>query len=249
MAKPFPTSSLSRSFTPGSFSKMPAFDPTIKGTFDSGDPFSRGRFTSLLYLVEVTYNFQTQADIELVEDFQEHVKIGADKFTWRNKNAKTGKNEDWEVRLAEPIRFQTESQLVTTYSFTLKMYGKVVDKMRTALYQIEDLAADADLSNIPMFVNPKAVTIESIGILTQGAPAGVDDSNTVVIAVKDDAANTLVSKTYNTATQPPSSDYEDLGSISYASLNAGEHLTLSVTQGTTANMPAFIVVIEYYYTS
>jgi len=249
MAKPFPTADLSRGYTPGSFSKEPAFDPTIKGAFDSGDPFSRGRFTSLLYRVEVTYNFQSQADVDLVEAHQEHVKVGADRFLWRNKNAKLGVDEDWEVRLLEPIRFAIEPQKVTTYSYTLKMYGKVVSKMRQAEYLVSDLAAGADLSNVPIFVNSEAVTIESIGILTQGAPAGVDDSNTVVIAVKDDAANTVVSKTYNAATQPPSSDYEDLGTLSNESLNAGEHLTLSVTQGATANMPAFILVIKYYYTS
>ena len=249
MSKPFPTAELSRSYTPDSFSKTPAFDPTIKGNFDSGDPFSRGRFTSIPYLIEVTYNFQTQADVSLVEAFQEHVKIGADKFTWRQKNAVLGLNEDWQVRLLEKIKFQVETHLISTYSYTLKMYGKAVEKMRTAEYYVSDLAAGADLSDIPILVNPKAVTINSIGILTQGAPAGVDDSNTALIAIKDDAANVLVSKTYNTATQPPSSDYEDLGGISYASLNAGEHLTLSVTQGVTANLPAFILIIEYYYTS
>lgn len=249
MAKPFPTAQLSRGYDPLSLSKEPAFDPTIRGTFDSGAPFSRGRFTSLIYLVSVTYRYMSQADVELIENYQEHVNIGADKFAWRNKNAKLGVNEDWQVNLLEKIRFAIEPELVTTYSFTLKMYGKVVSKMRQTEYYVSDLAAGADLSDVPIFVNSEGVTIESIGILTQGAPAGVDDSNTVVIAVKDDAANILVTKTYNTANQPPSSDYEDLGSISYASLNAGEHLTLSVTQGATANMPAFLVIIKYYYTS
>jgi len=58
----------------------------------------------------------------------------------------------------------------------------------------------------------------------------------------------VVTKTYNTATQPPSSDYEDLGNLDNASLNAGEHLLFSLTQGTAANMPAFSIIVEYYYT-
>ena len=124
--------------------------------------------------------------------------------------------------------------------------------MRIHNISVEDLGAGVDISARPIFVSPTlAVTLNSIGILTQGSPAGVDDSNTVVIALKDDAGNTVVSKTYNTATQPPSSDYADLGSLSasYKVLEAAEHLTLTVTQGATANMPAFDVVLEYYYSS
>ena len=83
--------------------------------------------------------------------------------------------------------------------------------------------------------------------MTQGAPAGIDNSNTCVIAVKDDAGNTIVTKTYNTATQPPSSDYEDLGALdgTHKVLTAAEHLTLSVTQGATADMPAFVLILVW----
>jgi len=117
-----------------------------------------------------------------------------------------------------------------------------------AIIHVEDLAADADIANRPIFVAPDAgVTLVSIGILTEGAPAGVDDSNTSVIALKDDAGNTIVTKTYNTATQPPSSDYEDLGTLdgTHKVLSAGEHVTLSVTNGTTADLPAFSVILVY----
>ena len=249
MSKPFPTAELSRGYTPESLKEQVAFDPTIRSTFESGDVSSRGRFTSFLYNVELSYNYLTPADIELLKDFEIHIKIGAAKFIYRNKNLKIGANEDWEMRLLSPMEYGIETQKVTTFYANIKMYGKVVEKMRTEIYWIEDLSAGADIANRPMFVNPKAVTINSIGILTQGAPAGVDDSNTVVIEIKDDAANSIVSKTYNTATQPPSSDYADLGNLSNASLAAGEHLNLNVTQGATANMPAFGIVIEWYYTS
>lgn len=120
--------------------------------------------------------------------------------------------------------------------------------MRTSNYLVEDLAAGDDLSNVPIFVNPKAVTINSIGILTQGAPAGVDGGNTSVLLIEDDASNALVTKTYNAGTQPPTSDYEDLGALSNNSLNAGEHLMLSLTNGATANWAAFTIIIEWYYT-
>jgi len=116
-----------------------------------------------------------------------------------------------------------------------------------AMVHVEDLAANADIAARPVFVHPRALTLKSIGILTEDAPAGIDDSNTCVIALKDDAGNTIVTKTYNTGTQPPSSDYEDLGTLdeTHKVLAAGEHVTLTVTQGTTADMPAFTVVLVF----
>lgn len=120
--------------------------------------------------------------------------------------------------------------------------------MRTSEIFVEDLAAGADILNRPIFANPEAVTINSIGILTQGAPTGVDDTNTVVILVEDDASNALVTKTYDADPQPPTNDYADLGTLSNNSLSAGEHLMLSVTQGVTANLPAFTIIVEWYYT-
>lgn len=123
-------------------------------------------------------------------------------------------------------------------------FAKVTQIVQIA---VEDLGAGADISARPIFVSPAAVELISAGVLTQGAPAGVDDSNTSVIALKDDAANTIVSKTYNTGTQPPSSDYGDLSSLdgTHKLLSAGEHVTLDVINGTTADLPAFIVVLQY----
>jgi len=116
---------------------------------------------------------------------------------------------------------------------------------------VENLAAGADIADRPVFVHPRAVTLVSVGILTEGAPAGVDDGNTVVLTVADDADNTIVTKTYNTGTQPPTNDYEDLGALNatHKVLQAGEHVTLTVTQGATADMPAFSVVIRYIPTN
>ena len=115
------------------------------------------------------------------------------------------------------------------------------------LIPIEDLAANADIAARPFFVDPiDARELVEVGILTLGAPADVDDSNTVVIAIADDAANAIVTKTYNTADQPPSSDYESLGALAatHKLLAAAEHVTVAVTQGTTADMPAFFLVVR-----
>ena len=122
---------------------------------------------------------------------------------------------------------------------------------QVAIIRVEDLAAGADISARPVFVHPRAVTLVSVGILTEGAPADVDDSNTAVVALADDGSNEIVSKTYDTGTQPPSSDYEDLGTpdATHKALAAGEHVTLSVTQGTTADLPAFSVILRYIPTN
>jgi len=109
---------------------------------------------------------------------------------------------------------------------------------------VEDLGVGADIAGRSIYVHPRANTLQSIGILTQDAPAGVDNDNTVVITLTDDADNVIVTKTYNEASQPPSSDYADLGALdgTHKALAATEHVKLTVTQGGTADMPAFQLV-------
>ena len=117
-----------------------------------------------------------------------------------------------------------------------------------AVIPIEDLAAGADIAARPEFVAPAGgCTLVLIGILTKGAPAGVDDSNTSVVVLKDDGANTIVSKTYNTATQPPTSDYESLGALdaTHKVLGANEHVTLAITNGASADLPGLNLVIVF----
>lgn len=117
-------------------------------------------------------------------------------------------------------------------------------KEQLVIVPVEDLAADADIADLPVFVHPLANTLQKIGILTKGAPAGVDDANTVVVTLKDSAGNTIVTKTYDTGTQPPNAAYEDLGAldVTHKVLTAGEHVELFVTQGATGDMPAFDLV-------
>ena len=244
MAKPFPTFDLSRTPTPSSWSEELVTDPTIRSTFESGTVLTRARYTTTPRKISFAYNLLTEADRDLIVDFEQHVKVGADKFEFRNPIT----NEDWEMRLLSPVRISVEPKLPSRYRAELELFGKEIEKMRVEHVHVEDLGAGSDISNRPIFVNPKAVTLNSIGILTEGSPAGIDDSNTAVVLVKNEDEDTVVSKTYNTANQPPDADYEDLGTLTNPALAAGEHLTLSVTQGTTANMPAFSLVLEYYYT-
>ena len=134
---------------------------------------------------------------------------------------------------------------ITRIIFNFLPYqDRVIQQQQVA---VEDLAAEVDITNRPIFVSPTGLEFVTIGILTLGAPAGVNDANTSVITLKDDAGNTIVAKTYNTGTQPPSSDYADLGALSatHKVLTAGEHVTLSVANGATADLPAFLIILEY----
>lgn len=244
MSKPFPTFDLSRVPTWESWREELATDPTIRTPFEAGAILTRPRYTSIPRMFRFTYNFLTKADRDILVDYENHVSIGASKFTFRHPIT----DEDWEMRLSTNIKMGIEPKLYGTYYARIEMFGKEITKMRQEIIEVEDLGAGLDISTRPMFVSPIAITINSIGILTKAPPAAVDDANTVVIDVKDDGGNTIVSKTYDTSNQPPSSDYEDLGNLSNQSMNAGEHVTLAVTQGASANMPAFVLIIEYYYT-
>lgn len=100
-----------------------------------------------------------------------------------------------------------------------------------------------NIPDFPVFVLPRANILQSIGILTKGAAADVSDTQTVVITLKDDAGNTIVTKTYNTGTQPPDTDYEDLGALSeHKALAAGEHVSMTLAQGVMCDMSAFDLI-------
>jgi hypothetical protein len=115
----------------------------------------------------------------------------------------------------------------------------------TVTYQVEDLAAGADIADMPIYVVPVGYTfeVEAAQVIMQGTTAGVDDANTAVVAVEV-GATALVSKTYNTANQPPASGAAgSLGVIANGERAAGDVITFSVTNGATADLPAFMLQI------
>ncbi len=121
------------------------------------------------------------------------------------------------------------------------------DVLNVAVIPVADLAAGADIATVNAFISMLVSEIEEIGIMTKGTAVDVDDSNTAVIAIADSAANVIVSKTYDTANQPPDGAYESLGTLdaTHKVLTAGEIVTMAVTQGATADLPAFDVIIKY----
>ena len=125
---------------------------------------------------------------------------------------------------------------------TIKVSG--VGRRYVAILETVNLAPGSDLTTRPIFASYYAFTMTRIGILTQGTPSGIDNSNTVVLTIKNSAGTTVVTKTYNAATQPPTNAFEDLGTLTTTAFTSTDYLTLTVTQGTTANMPAFAIVLE-----
>lgn len=116
---------------------------------------------------------------------------------------------------------------------------------RIVTYQIENLAAGADIADIPIFRCPCALKILDIGIIPQGDDAGIDASNTSAHLIEV-GSTALVTKTYsNTVAYPNKGVYGSLGSISNAERAEGDVVTLSITNGVTADPPAAVLQIEY----
>lgn len=130
--------------------------------------------------------------------------------------------------------------------------SKLAEEARTHILQIpvEDLGAGEDIAQRFVFEAPAGfdVTLVSANILSQGTPAGIDDSNTCVVLLEDGSSNDIVVSTYNTGKLFPSAGVSaSLGTLNatYKVLSAGEKLLLSVTNGASANPPRFVIQIVY----
>jgi hypothetical protein len=116
-------------------------------------------------------------------------------------------------------------------------------------YQIEDLAANADIADRPIFEVPAGfvATVTGAVIISQGTAAGVDGSNTCVVKLTD-ATNTIVEYTMDgDPAFPADGASASLGTPdeTHKVMAAGEKLEVSVTNGTTANPPAFMLQVTY----
>jgi len=119
-------------------------------------------------------------------------------------------------------------------------------KTQIVTYQVADLAAAADLADIPIFRCAKDITIVEIGIIPEANSAGIDASNTSIWLVEV-GSTAIATKTYDaTTTFPTKGVYNSLGAITSADRLEGDVLTLSVTNGgTTADTPVATLQIEF----
>lgn len=122
---------------------------------------------------------------------------------------------------------------------------------QTLLIPVAALEAGADLAATIVAAIPRAATLVSIGFLSGGDFGTVSDASTAVFAVTDGAGNAIVSKTYNTATQPSTTAINDFGTLdgTHKVLTAGELVKLAITNGATAVTPAGFLVIRFIPTN
>lgn len=116
-------------------------------------------------------------------------------------------------------------------------------------YQIEDLAANADITARCIFETPAGLdaTITSAYIIPQGSSAGIDGSNSCLVKLTD-GTNDIVTTTFDDDPAFPAVNTStSLGTpdVTYKVLSAGEKLYLTVTNGTTANPPAIMLYVTY----
>lgn len=163
-------------------------------------------------------------------------------------SVETAKIKDAHVTAAKLATDAVETDKIKAKNVTL---AKLADTARTNIltYQVEDLAADADIANRVIFEVPEGLAIKVLTakIIPQGDDVGIDVSNTCVIKLSN-GTNTLVEATYNgNPAFPDASEAASLGAIStdYDDLAAGGKLYLSVTNGTEASPPAFMLIVTY----
>jgi len=222
--------------------------------FASGYPCMNKLFTFNPVTWGGTLSSVGQTDMEALDAF--YVDNCDVPFYWYNKQDDTiyevvfakppdiqiQGNDDkelWQIGLE--LRQAADTTLPGEY-VTRRFYGG------DAMIDMIDLAAGADISDYPVFVAVDAIRITKCRLLTKGTPSGIDNSNTAVLTLTVNG-NTLLTKTYNAGTQPPTRDEEDLTDnlvADYLDLDEGDVVKLSLTQGATANMPAFLIAFGSY---
>lgn len=114
------------------------------------------------------------------------------------------------------------------------------------VYQVADLAAGADIAATGIFVVPagKKFVLQSANVLSQGTAAGVDATNTCVVEVKD-GDTAVATKTFNnTVAFPAAGAAASLTMSAEVEFAAGDVVTYAVTNGATANPPAFTLQLN-----
>ncbi|MBI1825874.1 MAG: hypothetical protein HY287_05875 [Planctomycetes bacterium] len=119
-------------------------------------------------------------------------------------------------------------------------------KIKTVTHVVEDLAAGADIAARAIHHFGAAGWLVAARVVNQStAAAGIDNSNTCVVAIATDAG-TVVSTTFNVTTAFPTSNARfDMGALSNAQVRANYIMTLAVTNGATANPGPFLVEVDY----
>ncbi len=118
--------------------------------------------------------------------------------------------------------------------------------VKTVSHAVENLAAGADIAARAIHAFDQDAWIASARVINQAsAAAGIDGSNTCVVLLAT-GAGTVATETFDgTTTFPAANTAQDLGALSNTHVAAGDVLTMSVTNGPTADPGPFVVEIDY----
>ena len=114
---------------------------------------------------------------------------------------------------------------------------------QTVVYTAADGAAGDDLTDTPIGYITGAGTITSVAIISLGAAAGIDAANTSAFVLEVGAAS-KATETFDDANAFPASGVASALTLDAdASVAAGDVLLLTVTNGATADLPAYLVQV------
>ena len=118
--------------------------------------------------------------------------------------------------------------------------------VKTVTHAVENLAAAADITARAVHAFDAEGWIVAARIVNQAtAAAGINDANTCVVTLAT-PAGTVVSETFDSTTAFPNTNTaHDLGAISNAHVSGKMALTLTVTNGTTADPGPFLLEVDY----
>lgn len=118
--------------------------------------------------------------------------------------------------------------------------------VKSITHAVEDLAAGADISARAIHAFEKEGWIISVRVVNQATAAtGIDGSNTCMITLANNAG-TVVTETFDGATTFPSvNTAQNLGNLANTQVTSSDVLTLTVTNGVTADPGPFIVEVDY----
>lgn len=118
--------------------------------------------------------------------------------------------------------------------------------IKTMTHAVEDLGAGVDIAARAIHGFATEGWIVSARVVNQAtAAAGIDNSNTCVLTLAT-GSGTVVTETFDlTTTFPAANSAQDIGAVANAHVTDADVLTLSVTNGTTANPGAFLVQVDF----
>jgi len=119
-------------------------------------------------------------------------------------------------------------------------------QIKTILHPVENLAAGADIAARAIQAFDTDAWLISARIVNQAtAAAGIDNLNTCAITLAT-GIGTVVTKSYDATTVfPAANTKDDLGALSNQHISGGNVLTLTVTNGATADPGPFLVIVDY----